>query len=332
MQSQPNVTQSSSYAGGVKPHASGGRSLAGLLRALVIGSLLVGSVHAGEVLTTQKLADNVYALVGPLTNRDAENLGNNANFGVVVTEEGVVLIDSGGTYQGAQMIHAAIRKITDKPVTLVINTGGQDHRWLGNGYFKAQGARIIANEEAVADQKARARDQLIAFANLVGPEGIKGTEPVYADETFSEQKTLTLGTTRIDLQHAGHAHTPGDSFVWLPEQRIVFSGDIVYMDRMLSIGPQSAHRGWISAFETLAALDPAVVVAGHGDPADLTKAKADSYDYLVFLRQAVTDFMDGGGGIEEVGSIDQSRFGHLADYEDLKGRNAQRVYEELEWE
>jgi hypothetical protein len=66
--------------------------------------------------------------------------------------------------------------------------------------------------------------------------------------------------------------------------------------------------------------------------ADLAKATADSYDYLVFLRQAVSEFMEAGGGIEDVGSIDQSRFSYLANYEALKGRNAQRVFEELEWE
>ncbi len=258
--------------------------------------------------------------------------GNNANFGVVITEEGVVLIDSGGTYLGARMIDTAIREITDKPVTVVINTGGQDHRWLGNGYFKARGARIIASEKAVADQKARASDQLLALGNLVGSEGVKGTEPVYADETFSDGKTLTLGKTRFEVQDAGPAHTPGDSFVWLPDHKILFSGDIVYMDRMLSIGPQSAHRGWIKAFEAIAALEPEGVVPGHGDPADLAKATAHSYDYLVFLREAVSDFMDQGRGIEDVGDIDQSRFDYLNNYDVLHGRNAQRVFEELEWE
>jgi glyoxylase-like metal-dependent hydrolase (beta-lactamase superfamily II) len=308
------------------------RGLSQLLMTLLIPTPFAVSADTGDVLTTHKLAENAYALVGPLTNRNAQNLGNNASFGVLITDEGVVLIDPGATYKGAQMIDAAIRKLTDKQVTLVINTGGQDHRWLGNGYFKAQGARIIASEKAVADQKARYRDQLIALANLVGPEGIEGTEAAYADETFADQTALTLGKLRMELRHAGPAHTPGDSFVWLPEQKILFSGDIVYMDRMLSIGPQSAHRSWIDAFDALADLEPEIVVAGHGDPATLTKATADSRDYLVFLRQAVIDLMERGGGIEDVGTIDQSRFSYLANYDELKGRNAQRVYEEIEWE
>jgi glyoxylase-like metal-dependent hydrolase (beta-lactamase superfamily II) len=161
---------------------------------------------------------------------------------------------------------------------------------------------------------------------------LEGTEPVYADETFVDKKMLTLGNTLIEIRHAGHAHTPGDSFIWLPQHKIVFSGDIVYMDRMLGVGGMSAHRSWIDAFEAMAALKPEIVVPGHGAPAPLAKAKADSYEYLVFLRQAVLNFIEEGNGIEDIGKLDQSRFSYLENYDSLKGRNAQRVFEELEWE
>ena len=288
--------------------------------------------QADSVLTTQKLTDNVYVLLGPTTNRDPLNLGNNANFGVIVTGEGVVLVDPGGSYLGAQMIDDAIRAITDQPVRVVINTGGQDHRWLGNGYFKEQGARIIANENAVTDQRARLRDQLNMLYNLVGEEGLEGTEPVYADETFGEQLSLQVGDVRLELYHSGPAHTPGDSYVWLPDIGILFAGDIVYLDRMLNVGPQSEHLGWINAFKAMAALEPRVVVGGHGVPGGLDKAYADTYDYLVFLRETVQAFMDEGNGMEDIGTIDQSRFARLKNFESLSGRNAQRVYEELEWE
>jgi len=303
-----------------------------LLGLAAFNLVMVSIAHADAVLATKKLSDNVYALIGPLTNRDAENLGNNANFGVIVTDDGVVLVDPGATYRGAEMIHAAIREITEKPVRLVINTGGQDHRWLGNAYFREQGARIIASEETVSDQKARLQDQLARLSRLVGSPGIEGTEPAYADETFADKKVVTLGKTRIEVRYLGHAHTPGASIAWLPEERIVFAGDIVYIGRMLRIGPESAHRSWISAFEAMAALQPKIVVGGHGQPADLSKATADTYDYLVFLRESVLSFMNAGQGIEDVGSIDQSRFSYLDNYESLKGRNAQRVFEELEWE
>lgn len=307
--------------------------MARLIRYFVIGIFGMSSIaQAAPVLKTEQIAEDVFALVGPTTNRDPQNLGNNANFGVVVTSEGVVLIDPGATRKGAQMIHEAVRAITDEPIRVVINTGGQDHRWLGNGYFKELGAHIVANENAVDDQKARVQDQLISLTDLVGGDGLAGTEPVYADETFADRKDMTVGGTSIEIHHAGHAHTPGDSFVWLPDHRIMFTGDIVYTDRMLGIGPQSAHLSWIAAFEAMAARKPEVVVGGHGMPADLARATADSYDYLVFLRQAVQTFMENGHGMEEIGTIDQSHFSYLENFDSLKGRNAQRVFEELEWE
>lgn len=307
--------------------------MARLIRYFVYCIVGMSSIaQAAPVLKTEQIAEDVFALIGPTTNRDPQNLGNNANFGVVVTSEGVVLIDPGATRKGAQMIHEAVRAITDEPIRVVINTGGQDHRWLGNGYFKELGAHIVANEYAVDDQKARVQDQLISLTDLVGSDGLAGTEPVYADETFAERKDMTIGGTSIEIHHAGHAHTPGDSFVWLPVHRIMFTGDIVYTDRMLGIGPQSAHLSWIAAFEAMAARKPEVVVGGHGMPADLARATADSYDYLVFLRQAVQTFMDDGHGMEEIGTIDQSRFSYLENFDSLKGRNAQRVFEELEWE
>ena len=97
-----------------------------------------------EDLEIQPVVENVYALVGTLQQRNPENFGNNATFGVIVTPEGVVLVDAGASWKGAAQIDTTIDQITDQPVKYVINTGGQDHRWLGNGYFRESGARIIA--------------------------------------------------------------------------------------------------------------------------------------------------------------------------------------------
>jgi glyoxylase-like metal-dependent hydrolase (beta-lactamase superfamily II) len=278
------------------------------------------------------VVDDVYAIVGPLENRTPENLGNNATFGVVVTGEGVVLIDPGGTAKGAAAIERVIRRVTGKPVKVVINTGGQDHRWLGNSHFKAGGARIIASERAVTDQKTRAQDQFFVLGNLVGEDGLEGTDAAQATETFDDAMSFTLGGTTFELRHAGHAHTSGDSFVWLPDRKVVFTGDIVYVERMLAVSEFSASKTWIGAFEAIAALDPEHVVPGHGRPTDLATARADTYDYLVFLRHAVADFREQARGIENIGALDQSRFGYLENFDILAGRNAQRVYDELEWE
>jgi len=208
----------------------------------IIFTVFSTPAYADAVLELKQVDKNIYAIIGELGNRTPENLGNNATFGFVITSEGVVLIDSGGTYKGAAEIHALIKRVTDKPVKIVINTGGQDHRWLGNGYFKKLGARLIANSKAVADQKARTRDQFFMMGNMVGDAGLKNTDAVYAEETFDDILKFTFGNTEFELHHAGHAHTPGDSFVWLPQQRIVFSGDIVYVQRMIGINAESTAK------------------------------------------------------------------------------------------
>jgi glyoxylase-like metal-dependent hydrolase (beta-lactamase superfamily II) len=290
------------------------------------------SVNASDVLKLQKLTDNIYAIIGPMGNRDETNLGNNANFGVIVTKEGVVLIDPGGTYQGAAEIHKLIQTVTSKPVKIVINTGGQDHRWLGNCYFKPLGAKIIASKAAVADHKARKQDQFFMLGNLVGDKVLKNTEAVYADEVFDTDYKASLGGITFEIHHLGRAHTPGDSFVWLPDHKILFSGDIVYVDRMLGVIGVSNSKSWVSVYEGMAKFKPEILVPGHGQVATLKKANADTYDYLVFLRNTVSAFMEDGGGIENVGKLDQSRFKYLKNFDTLKGRNAQKVYEELEWE
>ncbi|MCB1761116.1 MAG: MBL fold metallo-hydrolase [Gammaproteobacteria bacterium] len=290
------------------------------------------TANADEGMRLQKVKDQVYAVVGPFGNRTPGNLGNNSTSGFVVTEEGVVLIDSGGTYQGAAAIEALIKQVTDKPVKVVINSGGQDHRWLGNGYFKERGARIIASTAAVEDQKSRTRDQLFILGNLVGTEGLEGTEPVYADETFEERTSFTLGGFAFELRYVGPAHTPGDSLIWLPEQRVAFSGDVIYIGRMLGVMPHSNSRHWIEAFDAIAALEPDTIIPGHGPATNLAEATKDTRGYLTFLRSAVEKFMDDGGDITRIGTLDQSRFSHLVDYETLKGRNAQQVYQEMEWE
>jgi len=299
---------------------------------MLVLALPCGQSWADGKLKLQNVTEDVYAIVGELGNRTPENLGNNATFGFVVTPAGVVLIDSGGTYKGAQNIDLLIKSITNKPVVTVINTGGQDHRWLGNSYFKEKGAEIIASEKAVIDQESRSRDQFILLGNLVGIEIVKNTDAVYADKTFAEQFEFETGGTIFEIRHTGQAHTPGDSFVWLPQKRVMFTGDIVYVERMLGVGAQSNSKSWINVFQTMAAYEPRHLIPGHGKATDLSRAKTDTYDYLVFLRKSVADFIENGGDITNIGSVNQSKYNYLINYDTISGRNAQQVFTEMEWE
>lgn len=286
---------------------------------------------AEYALETQKISANVYALVGELSQRSPENYANNSTHGVIITDESVILIDSGGSYLGAKQIHQAIKSLTDKPVKLVINTGGQDHRWLGNGYFKELGAHIISSKVAVQDQQDRSDNQLLRLQNLVG-DSLAGTEPVYADEVFDSEKVITIGGTRIELNHVGAAHTLGDSFVWLPDQKIMFTGDIVFVERALGIGPAKNAKSWLQVFEKMAAYKPAVIIPGHGHTSTLKQARQDTYEYLAFLIQHINQMLDDGGSLQDAANLDQSKFSYLEVFEQISRKNAHDLYTQLEFD
>ncbi|MCP4184699.1 MAG: MBL fold metallo-hydrolase [Hyphomicrobiales bacterium] len=296
---------------------------------IVLASLL--SVFPANAFEVQKVTEGIYALVGEKNQRSPTNLANNSTHGVIVTGDGVVLVDPGGSWKGAQRIHEEIAKITDKPVKIVINSGGQDHRWLGNGYWKTQGAKIIASEAAVEDHKDRGSLQMSVLDNLIGKE-LDGTEPVYADTVFNENYSFKLGGLAFEITHAGQAHTPGDSFIWVPEKMTVLTGDIVYVERILGIGSQSHSGEWIEVFNAMAKLEVTHVVPGHGHATNMEKAKADTLDYLVNLRETMRTYMDAGGEIIGSVNVDQSKFSYLEQFENLAKRNAQQVFTELEFE
>lgn len=294
--------------------------------------LAAAPAHAVDV-RFEKVADGVYAFVGETGARTAANEGLNANIGLVVTPEGAVLIDSGATWQGARQIHDAVKRVTDRPVKWVINTGGQDHRWLGNGYFAAQGAEVIAHADGRADMVNRGGEQLAALKQVLGPKA-DGTTPVLPTRWIEgEHVRLVLGGVAIELKHRGGAHTPGDTMVWLPQQRVLFTGDVVYVDRMLGVLPFSRTKAWLDTFAQIERLSPDRIVPGHGRVTDLAQAQAQTRDYLLALRAHMRKAVEEGTDISAaIKSFDGARFQQLQNAAELMPGNGSRVYLEMERE
>jgi glyoxylase-like metal-dependent hydrolase (beta-lactamase superfamily II) len=302
------------------------------LAAAIIVMAATVTVDAVEV-RFDRIADGVYAFIGERGGRTYENEGLNANLGLVVTPGGAVLIDSGASLRGAQQIHAAVRRVTDQPVRWVINTGGQDHRWLGNGYFKAQGAQIIAHASARADMTNRGNDQLQSLSRVL-KERIDGTVPVLPERFIdSNDARLDLGGTAFELRHRGGAHTPGDMMVWLPAAQVLFSGDVVYVERMLGVIPVSNTKRWLENFALIEQLNPRVIVPGHGSVTDLATARSDTRDYLLELRAHMKKAVDDGTDISAaIKSFNAAPYMRLLNSADLHPGNASRIYLEVERE
>ncbi|MDZ7856274.1 MBL fold metallo-hydrolase [Sphaerotilus sp.] len=290
------------------------------------------AVQAVEV-RFQRVADGVYAHVGDKGARSVENEGLNANIGLVVTNSGAALIDSGATFQSARQIHDAVKAVTQQPLKWVFNTGGQDHRWLGNGYFAAQGIEIIAHAHAKADMNNRGNDHLQSLKATLGAKA-DGTVPTLPTRWLSgSDERLELGGVVFDFKHRGGAHTPGDTMVWLPGKNVLFTGDVVYVDRMLGVLPVSHTQRWLATFAVVEQLNPAVLVPGHGSVTNVATAKADTQAYLMALRahmkKAVDDGTDASAAVK---SFNAAPFTRLLNAAELMPGNASRTYLELERE
>jgi glyoxylase-like metal-dependent hydrolase (beta-lactamase superfamily II) len=293
-------------------------------------ALAAPAAHAFEPKAEQ-VVDNVYAIVGPLGQRSAENDGLNANFGFVVTPDGVILIDSGASRLGAEKIAAAIGKVTKQPVRWVVNTGSQDHRWLGNDYFSGKGAEVIALARTAATQAEYAGQHLAGLTRFLG-ERMRGTKPLPASKTLAgDSATLELGGETLSLTYTD-AHFPGDAWVWLPRQRVMFSGDLVYVDRLLGVLPWSSVKNGQQAFKALAALQPARIVPGHGRVCDLAQAQRETGDYYDFLTGKVGVAAQAMEPLAETLDryADLPQFRHLENYGDLHRANMNRAFTEFE--
>ena len=296
---------------------------------LVLG---IGIAQAVEV-RFQRVADGVYAHIGDKGARTVENEGLNANIGLVVTPAGALLIDSGATLQSARQIHDAVKAVTAQPVKWVFNTGGQDHRWLGNGYFAAQGAEVIAHAAARADMNNRGNDHLQSLKATLGAKA-EGTVPTLPTRWLAgSDERLELGGLVLEFKHRGGAHTPGDTMVWLPGKNVLFTGDVVYVDRLLGVLPVSSTQRWLDTFAVIEQLNPQVLVPGHGSVTNVATARADSQAYLAALRahmkKAVNDGTDVSAAVQ---SFNAAPFMRLLNAAELMPGNASRTYLEIERE
>ncbi len=300
------------------------------LAMLVTGLLALPAL--GVEVVFKPMADGVYAYIGDTEGRTYDNEGLNANIGLIVTPAGAVLIDSGPTSQVAAKIEAAVKQVTSQPITWVINTGGQDHRWFGNGYFSAKGIETIAHIDAQADMTARALEQLDGLKVL--KERLDGTVPTLPTRFVTGPDTrLELGGTVLELQHAHGGHTPGDMLVWLPQKNVLFTGDLVFVDRVLGLQPYSDSKTWIGSFAMIDALKPAIIVPGHGQVTDLPTAQAQTRDLLLALRAHMKNALDNGVDVDAaVKSFDGKPYAHLIHADVWIPQLANHTYLEMERE
>ncbi len=258
------------------------------LLALALGVLFAASANAADApvtLRAQQVSPHVWMVQGLTALGTPANQNFISNAGFIVTPAGVVVIDALGSPALATRLLAEIRRVTSQPVTHVIVTHYHADHVYGLQVFKAAGARILAHrvgrdylESEIALKRLQDSRQTLA------PWINEKTQLVPADEWISDKKTLNVGGVRIDIAPVGPAHTPEDLVVYVPADKLLLAGDLVFRRRIPFVG-QADSANWIAALDALLRFDARVVVPGHGPIS--TSVREDlqlTRDYLTHLR------------------------------------------------
>ena len=279
----------------------------------------------------QEVIPGVWSAIGATAPGTYENSGHNNNLSFIVTTEGVVVMNAGDNYLLAQSLHDEIRKHTAQPVKYVVLENGQGHAMLGSGYWQQQGAKIVAQRdtakhieeqghEILATMRARARDK--AFR----------TELVKPDIVYDDRLDLSMGGWKIEVLHLGNAHHHGDTMIWLPQKKLVISGDTAFHVRMLPIFEDTDTARWVEVWDRFEALGAEIVIPGHGGPTDMATVRRWTRDYLVYLRGKIAEVIEKGGSLDDAYKVDQSPYLHLHTADELARVNAGRVFRAMEFE
>lgn len=305
-----------------------------LLALPVTASEDIADQYPASVLYSKpvEVIPNVFSAIGATAPPTYENGGHNNNLSFIVTGDGVVVVNGGASYQLAKALHAEIKAVTDQHVKLVLNENGQGHAMLGNSYWADQGIEIVAHADAAAEFEEYGPQSLRAHQAVL-KERSDETRLVSPTTTFEDAHIIEMGDMKIEARYLGHAHSPGDIVVWLPEQSMVIAGDMAFHERMLPIFEHTITADWIETWDTVfEPLSATYVIPGHGHPTNMDQVRRYTRDYLVYLREKIGAHLEGGGDLAQAYYVDQSPYKNLDTFEELATKNAGRVYEQMEFE
>jgi glyoxylase-like metal-dependent hydrolase (beta-lactamase superfamily II) len=201
-----------------------------------------------------KLSENAYAYTAE----------GDPNTGIIIGDDAVMVIDTQATPVMAQDVIRRIREVTDKPIKYVVMSHYHAVRVLGASAYQAQ--HIIASQDTrdlIVERGAQdMKSEIERFPRLFqAVETIPGL--TWPTITFKGEMTLWLGSLEVKLMQVGRGHTKGDTIAWLPQQKILFSGDLVEFDATPYAG-DAYFSDWPQTLDNLAAMNPVALVPGRG--------------------------------------------------------------------
>ena len=275
-----------------------------------------------------KLSDNAYAYTAE----------GDPNTGIVIGDDAVMVIDTQATPVMAQDVIRRIREVTDKPIQYVVLSHYHAVRVLGASAYEPQ--HVIASRDTydlIVERGEQDKASEIGrfprlFRNVESvPEGL--TWPTI---TFEGRMSLWLGKLEVQLIQLGRGHTKGDTVVWLPEQRILFSGDLVEFDATPYAG-DAYFADWPRTLDNIAALKPAALVPGRGaaltTPESVAQGLAGTRAFIADLHDSVKAGVAAGKDLNAVYKATyaamKQKYGHWVIFDHCMPFDVTRCYDEV---
>lgn len=286
-------------------------------------------------LPLQQIAPGVFVYEGSPVQMEDTGDGRIANLAVVIGERSVAVIDSGVSRAQGQEFYAAIRGLTDLPVSHLILTHMHPDHVFGASVFREAGAQILGHAALPQALELRAQTYLDNIARLYPPATVLGTETVLAETTVEDRLEIDLGRRRLTLAAAPVAHTDNDLTVFDHETGTLFAGDLLFRD--LTPILDGSLSGWLQWGDVPPDPMPRLVVPGHGPvAANWTQAVTPQQAFLKALEEETRAQIRDGIPMSSAVSQIVNRLEKMAEYwnafPESAARNATAAYKELEWE
>lgn len=245
-------------------------------------------------VTFSRLAENAYAYTAE----------GDPNTGVIIGDDGVMVVDTQATPLMAGRVLEKIRSVTDKPVKYVLMTHYHAVRVLGASAYEPD--HVIASQDTydliVERGQQDWQSEFERFPRLFnGHETIPGL--TWPNIVFKGEMTLWMGQTEIKIMQLGRGHTKGDTVVWLPKERVLFSGDLVEYGATPYTG-DAYLLDWPATLDNVAALDPVALVPGRGDalttPETIKEGIGGTRAFITAMYAAVKAGKEQGKALKEI--------------------------------
>ncbi|HEY7168365.1 MAG TPA: MBL fold metallo-hydrolase, partial [Candidatus Binatia bacterium] len=208
----------------------------------------------------------------------------------VVTEAGVVMIDSCNSPLDSRRMAAAIKKVTDKPVVFLIDT--ETHNDHTANHFVFSPPALVINHagagEAMKKDFNPKRAETLAAQSPEMREALKGNKLIPPQIEYKDKMTLNLGERTFELFFLKNVHSEADTVIWLPKERVLFAGSAANVRWFINLRPTVVLPDVLASYKFMKSLDPEFVVPGHG-PVGTTKIFDEYEGYYTLLMKRVGD-------------------------------------------